>query len=106
MRQPSASAFPPLPSGPLQSEANMYTSLSNRTRDYETIEALTTLIMRAVDVYGYDVPPFQQEAYEMFASEGMNGDPDDLPETTYRGYASDILDIADDVVTYLKERAA
>jgi len=67
-------------------------------RDYETIDLAVTLIQHAVE-YGFDTR--SDDGYEFFASEGMNGDPDDLTYYTYLHLRSQVLQLASDALDYM-----
>lgn len=67
-----------------------------------TTEELDVLVIQAAVEFGFDP---RSEAYELFAAEGMLGDPDDLSDEERDLASYELRYVADDAVQYLNEYA-
>lgn len=72
---------------------------SVQCRDYETIDRLVSLIIYAVEK-GFDT--HSDDGYELFASEGLLGDPDDLTHYQYLHARSQVFTLAEDAIYYME----
>ena len=69
-------------------------------RDYSTTDLAVELIMHAVEK-GFDTR--SNYAYELWASYGLLGDPDDLGHYQWTHVHNNILNLASEALDYLKD---
>lgn len=69
-------------------------------RNYKAIDLSVRLIQESVE-HGFDG---WNSSYEFFASEGMQGDPEDLPDDEFLELEKDLLDQAKDALDFLSSK--
>lgn len=70
-----------------------------------TPEELDVATIQLAVEYGYS-PSGDLDSYELFAGEGLHGDPADLPDEELAEARQDLRELADEAVDYLSERCA